>query len=545
MEGNNLSYPKDVRENLLYRANIISKCETDIQLRSVVLKACEVNILYFFNVLLWTYDPRPAMNHLPFITYPFQDEYILNLQKTYRDKEDCLTEKSRDMGVSWMMLGFLLYEWRFGAGFSALLGSYIEDLVDNWALDSHFGRLEYLIDRLPKWFLPEGFELKKHRTKMKIENPATGNMLMGYAPTERFSRAGRYSIIFADELAFWEHARSAWKAMGDATKCRFTASTVNGKGNQFADLALKSNIKKFTLHWKLHPKKDEAWYENEKKRRSEEEVAQELDINYNKSAQSRVYPEFTEWNYNGKEEYDPMQPLFVSWDFGLRDETAILWIQVDSKSGYARVIDSYQNSGKTIDFFVPFVTGQIKSLAKYKYTPEEFEMIDLHKKWQEAVHFGDPTGENQHQTSKNSVIGQLREHGIYVNTNRKDFQIKDRIAATKMLIRRLKVDKDLVEFIDAIENSRYPQRKDTSQATTAVEKPIHDWTSHFRTALEFYAVNEKLKGGIGRMVEVAKKAAVRVTAEMEKMLDNKFNKKYNNSKTANNANNPKYKRCVW
>lgn len=35
-------------------------------------------------------------------------------------------------------------------------------------------------------------------------------------------------------------------------------------------------------------------------------------------------------------------------------------------------------------------------------------------------------------------------------------------------------------------NARYPERSETSQSTSVQSKPIHDWTSHFRTALEYF-----------------------------------------------------------
>ena len=38
----------------------------------------------------------------------------------------------------------------------------------------------------------------------------------------------------------------------------------------------------------------------------------------------------------------------------------------------------------------------------------------------------------------------------------------------------------------AILNARYPERKEDSQSTRPFELPIHDWTSHFRTALEYF-----------------------------------------------------------
>jgi len=37
---------------------------------------------------------------------------------------------------------------------------------------------------------------------------------------------------------------------------------------------------------------------------------------------------------------------------------------------------------------------------------------------------------------------------------------------------------------------RYPQRQETSQATSANLKPIHDWSSHLATMTEYFAVNK-------------------------------------------------------
>lgn len=531
-----VDYPKDSNENLKYRISLLQRADNDEKLRVVIKERCKRDIWYFFNVFLWTFDPRTEVRSLPFVTYEFQDEYIWDLEQAYKNGNDLLTEKSRAMGASWLMLGFLLHKWLYEARFTALLGSYIEDLVDNKTIDSHFGRLDYLLDHLPKWMLPQDFDPNKHRNSMKLDNPENNAIINGYAPTERFSRAGRYNCIFVDELAFWKHARSAWTAMGDATKVRFVTSTPNGKGNLFADLALKSTIRKVVLHWSRHPLKDQAWYENEKLRRTEEEVAQELDINYNKSVTGRVYPEFDEWNFNEKQGYNKDEPLFVSWDFGLRDETAIIWLQVN-KEGTVRIIDAYQKSGVMIDFFVPFVTGEIKSFRKYKYTDEEFRLIEDHKAWQDAIHYGDPTGDNMNQTSRTSVIKQLREMGIYVQSKRGiDFTFKQRHTATQLLIRRLKVDKDLADFIDAIQNARFPQKSELSQSTNEIVKPVHDWTSHYRTALEFYAVNEDLRrAGRNKLVNKAADIA-------EDLVDNflKLRPKPNQSK----VNGGKYKTCA-
>ena len=84
---------------------LVQKAPENIEAQQHLRDTFSEDILAFFNLALWTYDPRSSDKKIPFITYPFQDDYILWLDRMYKKPEDCLTEKSRDMGVSWM--GFL------------------------------------------------------------------------------------------------------------------------------------------------------------------------------------------------------------------------------------------------------------------------------------------------------------------------------------------------------------------------------------------------------------------------------------------------------
>ena len=34
-------------------------------------------------------------------------------------------------------------------------------------------------------------------------------------------------------------------------------------------------------------------------------------------------------------------------------------------------------------------------------------------------------------------------------------------------------------------NARYPEVTETSNRSTPADKPVHDWTSHYRTAMEY------------------------------------------------------------
>ena len=44
-------------------------------------------------------------------------------------------------------------------------------------------------------------------------------------------------------------------------------------------------------------------------------------------------------------------------------------------------------------------------------------------------------------------------------------------------------------WLESMQEARFPQRPEGSQTTTGIVKPIHDQTSHHRSATEYFAVN--------------------------------------------------------
>lgn len=62
----------------------------------------------------------------------------------------------------------------------------------------------------------------------------------------------------------------------------------------------------------------------------------------------------------------------------------------------------------------------------------------------------------------------------------------EQILTTRTNIYRIRYNDNCLDFASAIMNARYPERSETSQSTSVQNKPIHDWTSHFRTALEYF-----------------------------------------------------------
>ena len=126
------NYPKGYRENMEWRTKLLRRCAKDWVFREKVRELFFRDPLFAFNALFFTYDPRKRPFHQqPFCTYPFQDEFILELVSAIQEGEDFLGEKSRDMGASWsVMLTFLWFWLNPSGGSDFLCGSRIEDYVD-------------------------------------------------------------------------------------------------------------------------------------------------------------------------------------------------------------------------------------------------------------------------------------------------------------------------------------------------------------------------------------------------------------------------------
>ncbi len=305
------TFPKEYRENLAWRRKILLRSKLDPAYQAKVKELFHRDILFAFNAFFYTFDVRRRpFHHQPFCTYLFQDEVLLKLVAHIDRGEDCPIEKSRDMGVSWMIIMVFVWFWlKPEGGTDFLLGSRIEDYVDKKGdMRTLMEKARYALRRLPKFLRPKGFSFKKHDNYMRLQNPETGSSITGESNNENFSTGGRYLAILFDEFAKWKLTdKSAWADAGDATPCRIPNSTPFGAAGQYYDLVTDPAKEKIRLHWSLHPikakeaycnwprRKDDEdfeeeedlerlirspWYDKECQRRSALEIAQNLDIDY-------------------------------------------------------------------------------------------------------------------------------------------------------------------------------------------------------------------------------------------------------------------------
>lgn len=219
--------------NLLERVELLQKAEGNPELQQILLELCKRDPVYWFNTFAWTFDPRAQSPDIPFNLYPYQEWCIREWYNLIETQEDFGVEKSRDMGVSWMLILLFQYCWLFRSGWNFHVGSRRENEVDTAVLDPStlFGKFRYNLTRLPRWMRPDYRD-----KKLSILNEDNGNLVTGESANPSFGRGARQRAILLDELAFWECADTAYGGCSATTNCRIVVSTPFGETNRFAEL---------------------------------------------------------------------------------------------------------------------------------------------------------------------------------------------------------------------------------------------------------------------------------------------------------------------
>ncbi|EHZ7705595.1 TerL protein [Salmonella enterica] len=244
-----------------------------------------------------TTDPRNLDYGLPvtipFLLFPKQEEWIHWILERWRSRENGLTEKSREMGLSWTSVGLAcslcLFNKEMVIGFGSRKEEYVDSTGDPKAL---FWKARRFVETLPVEFRGS-WNGKKHAPYMRVEFPDTGAIIKGEAG-DNIGRGDRSTLYFVDEAAFLQRPQMIDAALSQTTRCRIDLSSVNGMANPFAQKRHGGKIPVFTFHWTSDPRKDQAWYDNECAKIDDPViVAQELDLNYLASVEGVLIP--AEW----------------------------------------------------------------------------------------------------------------------------------------------------------------------------------------------------------------------------------------------------------
>jgi hypothetical protein len=240
-----------------------------------------------------TTDPRlverglPAL--VPFVLFPRQKEWVGYLLDHWRRGRDFLTEKSRDMGMSWLAVGCAATLCLFEDGMAVGFGSRKEEYVDRiGSPKSLFHKCREFVRLLPREFRG-GWDPRRDAPHMRINFPDTGSHISGEAGSN-IGRGDRTGIYFVDEGAYLEQPELVELSLSQTTNCRVDISSANGMANPFAQKRHSGKVDVFTYHWRDDPRKSQAWYDREVADLDPVIVAQEIDIDYQASSEGQLIP---------------------------------------------------------------------------------------------------------------------------------------------------------------------------------------------------------------------------------------------------------------
>lgn len=493
------------------RLELLHKASNNTALQQLEIESCKADIMYFFNNYLYTGKNStlfwPSVPDIvPFIPFPFQKELITEVWESIWEwnkpvterKPDVLTnvhiDKSRQMGVSWVVCGIFVYWFIFHHHKYTVISRSAEEVDKLGDMDSLFEKMRFMLRHLPDWMLPAWFskEPSKNNTNayMMLSDPNTQASITGKTANADAGRWGTRNAIFMDEMASMQYAHEINMSAGSNTPCIIYNSTPKGEWNEFYRMKQQTvyrqvngvtvppSIKWLRYHWKEHPHYDEERYKRRIQWWSKEKIAQELEIDYNVAVVGRVYPDFPK-NYM-EIVYDPLKPLYVRIDNShwWADPHALLVVQLENH--YVNIIDCI-----SVNCSVTDMAHFVKWTPKIELSNNQLAFLERYRtyNWQRATFVSDPY-DTHSKVNQHTIFEEYRNVGIYLNTPmERDKQTQ--IMKTKANIYRIRYNSNCSDFASALMNARYPERAETSNATTAAVNPVHDWTSHYRTALEY------------------------------------------------------------
>lgn len=331
----------------------------------------------------------------------------------------------------------------------------------------------YWRDQVNTW-IPKSVVQKKNETELFLELINGSIIELKGADNEDSLRGAGLDGVILDEYA--DMKPHVWTEIIRPTlidKEGWAIFIGTPKGyNHFYEMYIKDDPNYQSWRFSSHDnpllsKSELEDLEKDYKEKGEDAYYQEILAEFRKPT-GAVYAEFDRTRQVRDDiHYNPELPLYITWDFGVRDPTSIIWLQ-RSVGGEIYVIDEYENTDSDIAHFISVVNSKPYKAA--------------------SLHCGDPAGYQRELGTGISVADQLRKNGIVLKA-RPGLDKETLIRTTHGVVQRLYVSTQCEQFIRAIENYHYPQEKPNAVKTTT-EQPVHDWSSHMMDALSYFAVNE-------------------------------------------------------
>jgi hypothetical protein len=237
-------------------------------------EACKDNVSLFINNWLWLHEPRMAnlknskgegmSPKLPFVMYGGQQRVVEEIQFCYEKQLDFIIAKSREAGISWGAMAWVLHKWLFTGGYTAGIASEKEVLVDDKGSNKPlFGKVRYMLYELPSIWRPTPYRRNEKKgtsgknnpfdNMLKLINPDNGSEILGQVG-ESIGEGGRFSSFIIDEEQNLSNPDNVNRALESTTNCRGAIGTSRGM-NHFGQKWADGIARRISVMWHEDPRK--------------------------------------------------------------------------------------------------------------------------------------------------------------------------------------------------------------------------------------------------------------------------------------------------
>jgi hypothetical protein len=252
--------PKDRVGLLQWRLYVRERCVRDTDFRDAIWQMCAADLVFFAATFVYFHETRETEDQIgkfPAIL-DSQQRNILALLQKYAGRIDITVEKTRGIGLSYLIVVYLLWAWLFKEQHALEFGLLSKDdsSLDQIGRPSTLmGKLDLAFEELPYWMKhDQQGRLILHRTlkNHRFEHLVTKRAIIGYTATDEKLRSARLYCLFADEAAFLPVDIARWLASAHGTTPSIIyVSTHTGTATLFYHLTreTKKNLLRIACWW--------------------------------------------------------------------------------------------------------------------------------------------------------------------------------------------------------------------------------------------------------------------------------------------------------
>ena len=259
--------PKDEAGLLKFRIYVMKRCLTDHEFRDDIWEMCKADVVFFAAVFCWLHETRDdaftrEAGKFPFVPWCDQIDMLAWFQ-IHGGRTDITVEKTRGIGLSWVMVIYLMWKWLTCDGGHLDFGILSKD---NHSLDvvgrpaTLMGKLDLLFANLPGWMTigPDGKSIL-HRTSStdhKFVNKLNHNAILGFTASDDKLRSARLNLMIVDEAAFLPVDVQRWLASSQfVSSSRIFVSTHDGTATMFYRMTIDKfkKLVRISTWWQANP----------------------------------------------------------------------------------------------------------------------------------------------------------------------------------------------------------------------------------------------------------------------------------------------------